>query len=276
MPDHDLISIGRFARLTGLSVGALRHYDEHGILAPAAVNPETSYRMYRREQVEEALLVGLLRSLEMPLDDVRAYLLADPAERRRRLDRHRARIQARADRLHRILHQLNQETPMTSPATPTAATSDVLDAEAHRRLAAELFNHVWRLLEAEERSAEDDDEMIHAAHASRWHWSRTGASDLNQRLAVGEWQCSRVYAVLGRGEPALFHARRCLERAEGGGDAVEGWVVASAYEAMARASSVHGDRAAFEEWRARARSAAAAIEDEEEREVIEGDLATLA
>ncbi len=272
MPDRDLISIGRFARLTGLSVGALRHYDEHGILAPASVNPETSYRLYRRDQVERALLVGMLRSMDMPLDEVRAFLSADADARHGRLDRHRARIQARADRLHRILHQLNQETPMTSPATPAAA-GDLLDAETHRRLGAELFNHVWRLLEAEDRSAEDDDEMIHAAHASRWHWSRTGADDLNQRLAVGEWQCSRVYAVLGRGEPAVFHARRCLERVERGG--VESWAVASAYEAMARAFLVAGDRAAFEQWRERARSAAEAIEDEEEREVIAGDLATL-
>ena len=161
---------------------------------------------------------------------------------------------------------------MTTPSVPTTA-GDQLDAEAHRRLGAELFNHVWRLLEADERNAEQNDEMLHAAHASRWHWSRTAVEDLNQRLAVGEWQCSRVYAVLGRGEPALFHARRCLERVERGG--VESWAVASAYEAMARASSVAGDRAAFEEWRERARSAAAAIEDDEDREVIEGDLATL-
>jgi hypothetical protein len=79
--------------------------------------------------------------------------------------------------------------------------------------------------------------------------------------------------VLGRGEPALFHARRCLERVERG-DA-EAWAVASAYEAMARASSVAGDRNSFEEWRERARGAVEAIQDPEEREVIEGDLATL-
>jgi DNA-binding transcriptional MerR regulator len=272
MPDRDLISIGRFARLTGLSVGALRHYDEHGILTPASVNPETSYRMYRRDQVETALLIRLLRDMDVSLDEIRAFLAANTDERRGRLARHRARIQARADRLHGILHHLNQETPMTSPATPTSA-GDLLEAAAHRRLAAELFNHVWRLLEAEERTREDDDEMIHAAHASRWHWSRTGVDDLNQRLAVGEWQCSRVYAVLGRGEPALFHARRCLDRVERGG--VESWAVASAYEAMARASSVAGDRAAFDEWRERARSAADEIEDAEDREVIDGDLATL-
>ena len=57
------------------------------------------------------------------------------------------------------------------------------------------------------------DEMIHAAHASRFHWSRAeGVTTIN--LARGEWQCCRVYAVLGRGEPALWHARRCLAYVE--------------------------------------------------------------
>jgi hypothetical protein len=158
-------------------------------------------------------------------------------------------------------------------STEPHAGTDLLDPDTHRQVGVALFNHVWRLLETDERTAEQDDEMVHAAHASRWHWSRTGVSDLPQRLAVGEWQCSRVYAVLGRGEPALHHARRCLALVEAGG--LEEWVAASAYEAMARASSVAGDRAAFEEWRARARAAADEITDEGDREVIEGDLATL-
>jgi DNA-binding transcriptional MerR regulator len=270
--DADLISIGRFARLTGLSVGALRHYDEHGILAPAAVSAETGYRSYRRDQLEAARTIAVLRELDMPLPEIRAFLSADAEDRRRRLARHRSRVQARADRLHNILHQLNQETPMTTAPGDNALT-ELLDPDSHRRLGVELFNHVWRLLETEDRTPEQDDEMVHAAHASRWHWSRTGVPDLPQRLAVGEWQCSRVYAVLGRGEGALHHARRCLALVEAGG--LEDWMTASAYEAMARASFVAGDSAAFEDWRARARDATAAIADEEEREVIEGDLATL-
>ena len=179
-------------------------------------------------------------------------------------------MEARAFRLHFILHQLNQEEPMS--AAPTKP--DVLDADTHRQDGAHLFNHVWSLLETEERTTAQDDEMLHAAHASRWHWAQTGVPDINQRLAVGEWQCSRVYAVLGRGEPSLHHARRCVELVEAGG--MEDWVAASAYEAMARASRTAGDRPAFEEWRAKAHAAMATIADPEDREVIENDLATLA
>jgi len=269
-PAH-LMPIGRFARLSGLSVGALRHYDAHGLLAPSAVSGETGYRFYAADQLESARQIARLRDLDMPLPEIRAYLAADAEERRNRVARHRARLQARADRLHRILHQFKEDTPMGTDALPR---SDPLDPDAHRRLGVDLFNHVWRLLEVEERTAEQEDEMVHAAHASVWHWSRSEVDDLRQRLAVGEWQCARVYAVLGRSEPALHHARRCLDMAQAGG--MEDWVVASAYEAMARASSVAGDRTAFDEYRDRARAAADAIGDEEDREVIEGDLATLA
>jgi len=265
---EELLSIGRFARLTGLSVGALRHYDQLSVLVPVAVSPDTGYRSYARSQVAEARLIRRLRDYEMSLPQISAYLAADAGGRRRQLAAHRRRLQARTDRYVRILHQL-KESPM--PADPTS--DDQLDADTHRRVAVQLFNHVWTLLETEERSQEQEDEMLHAAHASRWHWSRTGVPDLRQRLAVGEWQCARVYAVLGRGEPALHHARRCMELAAGEG--IEQWMVAASYEGMARASRVAGDDAAFEEWRSRATEATAAISEEEEREVIENDLATL-
>src|ERR687895_670842 len=63
----DLLSIGRFARITGLTIGALGHYDELGLLAPARVDPETAYRFYRREQAADARLVARLRELDVPL-----------------------------------------------------------------------------------------------------------------------------------------------------------------------------------------------------------------
>ena len=265
--DDELLPIGRFARLAGLSIGALRHYDTLGLLTPARVDPETGYRSYRRTQLDTARLVRRLRDLELPLPEIRRDLAADAPTRRELLATHRVRMEARTARLQRIVHQLAQEVPMTTDVAP------LLDADAHRSLAAELFNHVWTLLETEDRSPDQDAEMIHAAHASVYHWTRADPPDVRQRRAVGEWQCSRVYATLGRAEPALFHAGRCLALAEGEG--VEDWVRAAAAEAMARASRVAGDRPAFEEWRARAEEASAAIGDPAEREVIEGDLATL-
>lgn len=39
----DLLSIGRFAQLSGLTVRAVRHYGELGLLSPAWVDDETGY-----------------------------------------------------------------------------------------------------------------------------------------------------------------------------------------------------------------------------------------
>ena len=79
---------------------------------------------------------------------------------------------------------------------------------ARRRLAADLFNHVWALLDTEGRTPEQDVEMIHAAHASRHHWGEVGTP---VNVARGEWQISRVYATLGRGE-RHNHLRSALGR----------------------------------------------------------------
>ena len=65
----------------------------------------------------------------------------------------------------------------------------VLDSRQHRRLADELFNHAWELLEKPDRTREEDEELIHAAHASRYHWGVAGTA-LNH--ARGDWQIARA------------------------------------------------------------------------------------
>jgi DNA-binding transcriptional MerR regulator len=65
--DEVLMPIGRFARLCRLSVKQLRHYDDLGLLRPAWVDPDSGYRYYRADQARDALSIGLLRSLDVPL-----------------------------------------------------------------------------------------------------------------------------------------------------------------------------------------------------------------
>ena len=269
--DDDLLPIGRFARLTGLSVGALRHYDELDLLRPATVDSFTGYRRYRPSQLDDARIVARLRELEVPLDEIRAVLAEDdPAERARRLTAHRARVEARTYRLQRVLHHVTQITK-GDPIVSRPPVAPELDAASRRALAVGLFNYTWTLLENPNRTQADDDEMLHAAHASRYHWGEVGEA---VNLARGEWQVSRVYAVLGRGEPALYHARRCLELSEANAGR-EDWDLGSAYEAMARARAVAGDQAARDTWRAKAEQELATIADEEDRRILEQDLATL-
>lgn len=67
MHEEELLSIGEFAATTRLSIKALRHYDEHGLLTPAHVDPASGYRYYRRNQRNRAILIGDLRRVDVPL-----------------------------------------------------------------------------------------------------------------------------------------------------------------------------------------------------------------
>jgi hypothetical protein len=145
-----------------------------------------------------------------------------------------------------------------------------MDADAQRRLAKDLFGRVWTLLETDGRTPEQDDEMIHTAHASRFHWGEVGGAEQRAR---GEWQCSRVYSVLERGEPAVHHARRCLEICQESG--IGDWDLAFAYEALARAHAIAGDADEAARYKELAREAGEAIADAEDRDVFDADYATL-
>ncbi|HJP89879.1 MAG TPA: helix-turn-helix domain-containing protein [Candidatus Limnocylindrales bacterium] len=275
----DKLSIGRFSRLTGLSIGALRHYDELDLLRPVEVDRWTGYRRYAQDQVPIGQAIARLRDLEVPLEEIRLLLgTDDPAEQRKRVADQAARVQARVDRQVRILHvlrQLSQGRDQLVTETAAATPADMLDADAHRRLAKALYNHVWTLLELPDRTQEQVDEMIAATHASAWHWSKSVGTLAN--AARGQWQIARVYATLGRGEPAVVHARRCLELAEAATEAgvADDWDVPSALEALARAQSVAGDRVAAAATLERAAQAAARISDSEDRQLIESDLASI-
>jgi hypothetical protein len=139
-----------------------------------------------------------------------------------------------------------------------------------RGLAAQLFNGTWALLDKESRTPEEDDRMVHMARASRFHWDNVG-DDRNR--ATGEWQVARVYAVLGHGESALFHARRCLDYASRPG--AGGWLLASAYEGLARAQAVAGDLESARGSRDTALALLGKITDPEDRKVVADDIATL-
>jgi DNA-binding transcriptional MerR regulator len=268
---ESLMSIGRFARLTGLTVKALRHYDELGLLRPAAVDPETGYRSYSSAELGRAEAIRLLRRLEVPLDDV-ATLIAtdDPAAVRGVLLDHQRRTALRSAELNLVLQGLQ---PLIDGKEPVMGThAEALDRETERRLAADCFNKTWTLMEKQGRTLEEDDEMVHCTHASSYHWYQVGTA---ANRARGEWQCSRVYAILGRAEPALHHARRCLELVEASPAEMEEFDLPAAYEALARAHSVAGEPGEARRYVELGREVTAKIVDEDDRRLMEADFATI-
>ena len=74
----ELMTIGAFSQRSRLSLKALRIYEGMGLLEPSHVDERNGYRYYSESQLEPALLIGLLRRLDMPLKDIRDVVGLEP------------------------------------------------------------------------------------------------------------------------------------------------------------------------------------------------------
>src|SRR5688500_15294014 len=99
-----LIPIGQFSKMVRLSVKALRLYADRGLLLPAYTDPETSYRYYKSSQAKRAEIIRILRSVDMPLDEILEVLDAgEPIEAEALLLAHRERMAAQLRMQQRML-----------------------------------------------------------------------------------------------------------------------------------------------------------------------------
>ncbi len=142
--------------------------------------------------------------------------------------------------------------------------------EIHRKLAASLFNRTWELIDLKERSSEETELMINAAHASLYHWLQVGEA---VNFARGEWQVSRVYSLCKRAEPALHHAENCLRICQE--HHIGDFDLAFAYEALARACSVLGAPEKTQQYLDLAKEAAQNIKEKEDRQYLLSELASI-
>ena len=119
----DLLLIGRFATSTGLTVPQLRHYDRLGVLQPAARDERSGYRYYSGAQTRAARVIALLRSIDMPLADIRALLAApEPARIRQVFAEHRERVERRLEEARAVLESIDliiEEGDLMDPETET-------------------------------------------------------------------------------------------------------------------------------------------------------------
>jgi len=145
-----LLSIGDFSRMTFLSVKALRHYHEVGLLPPAEIDSDTGYRRYEVAQVPTAQAIRRLRELGMPVDEVRVVIDAPDVDARNaaivahlrrmegELDRTRATVKSLRMLLDQSPPEIAVEYRVIGPAEALAMIADVSSAEMFDWLAAAL------------------------------------------------------------------------------------------------------------------------------------------
>lgn len=145
-----------------------------------------------------------------------------------------------------------------------------VESSDRRALASGLYNRCWELLETETRTEDEDAELLTCAFAARLHWLDVGGPE---QWTISDWMVSRAAGALGNGVLSLWFAERANDgaRAEGTPD----WLVASTAEGLARAYFLIGDADGGEAWTATAARLVGDIVDDEERELIANQLATV-
>lgn len=130
-----LRSIGTMSRESGLSISALRFYDNAGVLRPTHVDPATGYRWYAADQVTQARLIAALRRVSMPLTDICDVLASrhDPATVSAAFDQHMRRLEdglaaarRQLDAARELLAQ--QEKPITRLVVAAEDLASALEA----------------------------------------------------------------------------------------------------------------------------------------------------
>jgi len=127
-----MLKIGEFARLAGLSVGTLRHYEEAGLLLPAQVDEATGYRRYAPEQVGLAHLIVVYRGLGFSLKEIVPLVAAEPSVDdlrvllRQKTSEVLGRLEAERERLARLAHRI-QLIEWESNMTPMEVQTKTLE-----------------------------------------------------------------------------------------------------------------------------------------------------
>lgn len=140
----------------------------------------------------------------------------------------------------------------------------------NRKVAVESYNRCWDLLDRDDRSQDEDFDLLTSAFVSRYHRSLAGGPE---QWTVSNWMVSRAAADIGEGSLSLAFARRANDAVREF-DAPD-WLVASAAEGMARAYAALGSEQDRDEWFNKAEGLVAALADEEDRELIASQLASV-
>jgi hypothetical protein len=136
---------------------------------------------------------------------------------------------------------------------------------AQRAFAPSLNAVTWALLQKSTRTPQEDEKMLFAAFASAFHYLEVGEPEHLQRAT---WLISRVYTVLENAQEALRWAQRCLQITGKGAPGLQDYDRAFAFEAMARASGLAGNRDEARRYYNLAQDQGASISDEDNREIF--------
>jgi DNA-binding transcriptional MerR regulator len=193
-----LLTIGEFSRVTHLSVKALRHYDEVGLLQPAHVDSSTSYRHYATAQVPTAHVIRRFRDLQMPLEQIRAVLQADDVDARdraivdhlQRMEKTLELTQATVASLRALLEGRHSTLPVEYRSVPAVRAIAIRDQVAWReaeRWLGTASDDLHRVLDAAPGARAGPDSALYSTEFFEAHVGQvTAYVPVATDIAVGD------------------------------------------------------------------------------------------
>lgn len=144
--------------------------------------------------------------------------------------------------------------------------------EKEKKIGINFFNKTWNLIEKENRTPEEDELMLHYAHASRLHWELSECPKVN--IQRGDWMVAKIYCLLKRPKSALIYAKFCLDNTEDPtkDNNFKDFDVAYGNEMMARSNACANDKEEFEKYFKLAKEAGEKISDKGDKYFFVNDL----
>src|ERR1035437_8888196 len=145
-----------------------------------------------------------------------------------------------------------------------------MNSSSHREVGVATYNRCWELLEQARRTSDDDVEFLTSSFVSRYHWTFGGG---RVQTICADWMISRAAAALGEEVLAVSYALRANSQAQA--PDTDDWLIASTAEGLARAYAAAGEQERGDEWCTVAQRLVLAIADDEDRELIAAQLASV-
>lgn len=193
-----LHTVAEVARMSGVSVRALHHYDAIGLLKPAQVGAN-GYRLYGRGELLRLQQILLHRELKFPLEAIKAVLAAPEFDRLAALRRQRAALAAEAARYRALLKTL--DATLADLEGETSMTEEALFGGFSPE--EQAGHEAWLI----ERYGEDARSKIAGSNAKRKGWTK---ADFAALAAEGEAIEQAMGKALTDGLPVDSAAVRAL------------------------------------------------------------------
>ena len=138
-------TVSQVAKMAGVSVRTLHHYDHLGLLRPSA-RTESGYRLYGQQDLLRLQQILFYRELDLPLGEIREILDDPEFDQVEALRSHRQMLEQRADRLARLLKTIDKTIQRLEEDTMELTDEELYEgftteqAERYQREAREMYD----------------------------------------------------------------------------------------------------------------------------------------